>query len=53
MRLGRVAEQARREVILERIETMTALVEAQIHFLTATGQLVPYLNLPNLKLKKP
>ena len=41
------AEQARREVTLERIETITALVEAQIRFLTATGRLLPYLTSPN------
>lgn len=37
------AEEARREVALENIETTSALVEAQIRFLGATGQLPTYL----------
>ena len=47
------AEQARREVRLEGIETVTALVEAQIRFLAATGGLVPYLSPPNPSVRKP
>jgi cobalt-zinc-cadmium efflux system outer membrane protein len=38
------AEQARREVALENIETMSALVEAQIRFLAITGTLPRFLN---------
>jgi cobalt-zinc-cadmium efflux system outer membrane protein len=41
------AEQARREVILERIETLSALLEAQIRLLSVTGRLIPYLQAPS------
>ncbi len=37
------AEQTRREVYLEQAETTSALVEAQIHLLAATGRLNSYL----------
>ncbi|HXJ02922.1 MAG TPA: TolC family protein [Micropepsaceae bacterium] len=47
------AEQARREVTLEHIETVTALVEAQIRYLAATGRLLPYLAPPNSPIRKP
>jgi cobalt-zinc-cadmium efflux system outer membrane protein len=39
------AEQARREVALENIETMSSLVEAQIRFLAVTGMLPQFLNI--------
>lgn len=38
------AEQARREVMLEKIETLSSLLEAQIRLLAATGQLQNFLN---------
>jgi len=37
------AEQARREVALENIETLSALIEAQVHFLAVTGTLPQFL----------
>lgn len=37
------AEQARREVMLEKIETLSSLLEAQIRLLAATGQLENFL----------
>jgi cobalt-zinc-cadmium efflux system outer membrane protein len=42
------AEEARREVALENIETTSALIEAQIRFLAATGQLSSYLKAEHL-----
>jgi cobalt-zinc-cadmium efflux system outer membrane protein len=41
------AEQARREVALESIETLSALVEAQIRFLAITGNLPSFLQMPS------
>lgn len=37
------AEQARRDVMLEEIETLSALVEAQVRFLAITGRLESYV----------
>jgi cobalt-zinc-cadmium efflux system outer membrane protein len=41
------AEQARREVALENIETLSALIEAQIRFLAITGTLPQFLQVPS------
>jgi cobalt-zinc-cadmium efflux system outer membrane protein len=41
------AQKARREISLDRIQTVAALVEAQIRLLSATGRLIPYLASPD------